>query len=99
MRVSGPETLRRLALHPPVMLSLGVLHPRSRMMDPIKLKFGRAPSLPLEEIQATPVTLFVGPNNSGKSKGLLLKKEPTSSQPETERQHHRSLCRLQDFEA
>lgn len=35
-----------------------------------RLKFGRAPSLPVESITTTPVTVFVGPNNSGKSKVL-----------------------------
>jgi predicted ATPase len=36
----------------------------------IKLKFGKAPSLPSVEIVTTPITVFVGPNNSGKSKIL-----------------------------
>lgn len=36
----------------------------------IKLKFGKAPNLPLVEIVTTPITVFVGPNNSGKSKVL-----------------------------
>jgi predicted ATPase len=36
----------------------------------IKLKFGKAPNLPSIEIATTPVTVFVGPNNSGKSKVL-----------------------------
>jgi ABC-type cobalamin/Fe3+-siderophores transport system ATPase subunit len=40
------------------------------MISQIVLKFGRAPGLPVETIQATPVTVFVGPNFSGKSKIL-----------------------------
>jgi hypothetical protein len=36
----------------------------------VKLKFGRAAGLPAEEIELSPVTIFVGPNNSGKSKVL-----------------------------
>ncbi|MEW6143606.1 MAG: AAA family ATPase [Thermodesulfobacteriota bacterium] len=40
------------------------------MIKSIKLKFGRAPTLQAETIETTPVTLFVGPNNSGKSKVL-----------------------------
>jgi hypothetical protein len=36
----------------------------------IKLKFGKAPKLSSAEIITTPVTVFVGPNNSGKSKVL-----------------------------
>jgi predicted ATPase len=36
----------------------------------IKLKFGKAPTLPPAEIDTTPITVFVGPNNSGKSKIL-----------------------------
>jgi ABC-type branched-subunit amino acid transport system ATPase component len=36
----------------------------------IKLKFGKAPNLPSVEIVTTPITVFVGPNNSGKSKVL-----------------------------
>ena len=34
------------------------------------LKFGRGPGIPADQIQATPITVFVGPNNSGKSKVL-----------------------------
>jgi predicted ATPase len=41
------------------------------MIRSIKLKFGKAPSVPAESITTTPVTVFVGPNNSGKSKLLL----------------------------
>lgn len=40
------------------------------MIDTLSLKFGRAPGLPAETIHTTPVTVFVGPNNSGKSKVL-----------------------------
>lgn len=40
------------------------------MIKSIKLKFGRAESLPSVTIEAMPITVFVGPNNSGKSKIL-----------------------------
>lgn len=40
------------------------------MIKAIKLKFGKAPGAVAEAIHATPVTVFVGPNNSGKSKVL-----------------------------
>jgi hypothetical protein len=40
------------------------------MISSFQLKFGRAPSAPAEQIAATPVTVFVGPNNSGKSRVL-----------------------------
>src|SRR5579864_1438753 len=40
------------------------------MIRNISLKFGRAPGLPPQAIQTTPVTVFVGPNFSGKSKVL-----------------------------
>jgi hypothetical protein len=40
------------------------------MIKSFKLKFGRAPGLEADTIEATPVTVFVGPNNSGKSKVL-----------------------------
>ncbi|MEG4967333.1 AAA family ATPase [Microcoleus sp. B6-A1] len=40
------------------------------MIKTIKLKFGKAPNQPSVEIDTTPVTVFVGPNNSGKSKVL-----------------------------
>ncbi|WP_293332656.1 ATP-dependent endonuclease [Microcoleus sp. CAWBG58] len=40
------------------------------MIKTIKLKFGKAPNQPPAEIDTTPVTVFVGPNNSGKSKIL-----------------------------
>jgi len=37
------------------------------MISEFRLKFGRAPELTAEAISTTPVTVFVGPNNSGKS--------------------------------
>jgi len=40
------------------------------MIKDIKLKFGRAEGLSAETITAMPITVFVGPNNSGKSKIL-----------------------------
>ncbi|WP_340161652.1 AAA family ATPase [uncultured Hoeflea sp.] len=40
------------------------------MIKTIKLKFGRAPNTKPTSIAVTPVTVFVGPNNSGKSKVL-----------------------------
>lgn len=40
------------------------------MINKINLKFGRAEGLPEESINVTPITVFVGPNNSGKSKIL-----------------------------
>ena len=40
------------------------------MISVFRLKFGRAPGVPAQDIHATPVTVFVGPNNSGKSKVL-----------------------------
>ena len=40
------------------------------MIKTLSLKFGRAPGLPPETIPPAPVTVFVGPNNSGKSKIL-----------------------------
>jgi predicted ATPase len=40
------------------------------MIKTIKLKFGRGFGSASEEIATTPVTVFVGPNNSGKSKAL-----------------------------
>jgi len=41
------------------------------MINSLKLKFGRAEGLPPETVTTTPITVFVGPNNSGKS--LILK--------------------------
>jgi predicted ATPase len=40
------------------------------MIKKIKLKFGRTSDSTPEEIITTPITVFVGPNNSGKSKTL-----------------------------
>jgi ABC-type cobalamin/Fe3+-siderophores transport system ATPase subunit len=40
------------------------------MIKSLKLRFGKAPALPPQTIDATSVTVFVGPNNSGKSKIL-----------------------------
>lgn len=40
------------------------------MIKNLKLKFGRAEGLEVETITAMPITVFVGPNNSGKSKIL-----------------------------
>ena len=40
------------------------------MLKDIKLKFGRAENLEPQIIKAMPITVFVGPNNSGKSKIL-----------------------------
>ncbi len=40
------------------------------MIKNILLKFGKAPNIPAELIDTTPITVFVGPNNSGKSKVL-----------------------------
>lgn len=40
------------------------------MISTFKLKFGRSPGVASENITATPVTVFVGPNNSGKSQIL-----------------------------
>lgn len=40
------------------------------MISKIKLKFGRAAGLPADDINLTAVTIFVGPNNSGKSRVL-----------------------------
>jgi len=41
------------------------------MIDKIKLKFGSSQGLPNLEFDVTPITVFVGPNNSGKSKVLI----------------------------
>lgn len=41
------------------------------MIKSITLKFGRAPGLEPQVIGAEPITVFVGPNNSGKSKVLV----------------------------
>lgn len=41
------------------------------MIDKIKLKSGSSPGQPNLEIDLTPITVFVGPNNSGKSRILI----------------------------
>jgi predicted ATPase len=41
------------------------------MIQKIKLKFGSSTTKPPLETDLTPITVFVGPNNSGKSKALL----------------------------
>lgn len=38
------------------------------MISKLKFLFGRTPASKVEEISPTPITVFVGPNNSGKSK-------------------------------
>jgi hypothetical protein len=40
------------------------------MIERIKLKFGSSPASPPVDFSVTPVTVFVGPNYSGKSKVL-----------------------------
>lgn len=40
------------------------------MIESFRLKFGKGPGFSGEDISATPVTVFVGPNNSGKSRVL-----------------------------
>lgn len=40
------------------------------MISNLRLKFGRTPASSPQDIAVTPVTVFVGPNNSGKSKVL-----------------------------
>ena len=40
------------------------------MIKSLTLRFGKAPTLPVERLDCTPITVFVGPNNSGKSKVL-----------------------------
>jgi predicted ATPase len=41
------------------------------MIDKIKLKSGSSKEQPNLEFDATPITIFVGPNNSGKSLVLI----------------------------
>lgn len=41
------------------------------MINKIKIKFGSSPTKPPLEVDTTPITVFVGPNNSGKSKVLI----------------------------
>lgn len=40
------------------------------MLSSIELRCGRAPGQPSEPVSLTPITVFVGPNNSGKSRVL-----------------------------
>lgn len=40
------------------------------MLERIRLKIGRSPNSPPETIVTSPVTVFVGPNNGGKSLAL-----------------------------
>lgn len=40
------------------------------MIEEIKLKFGRAEDTEATTLETSPITVFVGPNNSGKSKAL-----------------------------
>lgn len=40
------------------------------MIEKLHLRFGRSPGATEQQIAATPITVFVGPNNSGKSKIL-----------------------------
>ena len=60
------------ALRVPAPVNLGVWHHQtaasgsSSVISSFNLKFGRAPGLPGETIATTPVTVFVGPNNSGR---------------------------------
>jgi len=52
------------------------------MIKSVTLRFGRAPGLRAETFESTPVTVFVGPNNSGKSKILQeLHRYCASGQP------------------
>src|SRR5690348_5461157 len=60
-----PETFPLLASSPSTYWSI----PNS-MISQLRLKFGRAANLPADTIAITAVTVFVGPNNSGKSKVL-----------------------------
>lgn len=41
------------------------------MISKLKIKFGSTPAKPPLETDVTPITVFVGPNNSGKSKVLI----------------------------
>ncbi|MGF7232049.1 ATP-dependent nuclease [Arachidicoccus sp.] len=41
------------------------------MIDKLKLKFGSSQGQPNLEVNMTPITVFVGPNNSGKSRILI----------------------------
>jgi len=41
------------------------------MISKLKLKFGSSPTKPALQMDAAPITVFVGPNNSGKSRVLV----------------------------
>jgi ABC-type polar amino acid transport system ATPase subunit len=41
------------------------------MIDKLKLKFGSSQGQPNLDVEVTPITVFVGPNNSGKSRVLI----------------------------
>lgn len=41
------------------------------MIDRLKLKFGSSQGQPNLDVEVTPITVFVGPNNSGKSRVLI----------------------------
>jgi len=41
------------------------------MIDKLKIKFGSSQGQPNLEVEVTPITVFVGPNNSGKSRILI----------------------------
>src|ERR1035441_8835681 len=41
------------------------------MINKLNIKFGSTPNQPKLEVDITPITVFVGPNNSGKSKILI----------------------------
>lgn len=43
---------------------------RGHMVTDITFKFGKAPTSPPETTKVVPITVFVGPNNSGKTKVL-----------------------------
>ncbi len=54
------------------------------MIKSVKLKFGRSPASAPEPIETTPVTVFVGPNYSGKSKVLQeIQRFASSGTPST----------------
>jgi predicted ATPase len=54
------------------------------MISKLKIKFGSSPTKPPLETGTTPITVFVGPNNSGKSKVLIeIETFCRSGQPNT----------------
>jgi ABC-type cobalamin/Fe3+-siderophores transport system ATPase subunit len=59
--------------------SLCTITPLYLMISKLTLRFGRAPGLPSETIEVTPVTVFVGPNFSGKSRVLTEIQQYTNS--------------------